>query len=149
MNSRAFFALAAASCLVACSKQPADEEVPAADAAKAPSGEAPVAELVPEAAVFDRAFVDHMHKHADRMDELVFALADGDLVAAAIPAYWLARHPADDRIPEDWLPHLVSMREAAREVEIATDLETASAAAEQITIHCQGCHAAAGVDSID
>ena len=41
------------------------------------------------------------------------------------------------------------MRAAARDVGMATDLETAGAAAERITVHCQGCHAAAGVDSID
>ena len=147
MKNFALLALAIAACLTACGKQTADEDVTAAGS---PAEEAPTFdELVPEAIVFDRAFVDHMHMHADRMDELMFALSDGDLVAASTAAYWLARHPADDRIPDDWLPHLESMREAARDVERADDLETASAAAERITVHCQGCHAAAGVDSID
>lgn len=151
MTSRPLFALAAAACLVACDKQPAVDEVPAEDAAvAAPAEEASVVdESMSAETVFDRAFVDHMHVHADHMDELMFALADGDLVAAGTPAYWLSRHPADDRIPDDWLTHLESMREAAREVELATDLDTARAAAERITIHCQGCHAAAGVDSIN
>lgn len=151
MTCRAFFALAAAACLVACDKQSPVEENPADNAAvTAPAGEAGVVDASMSAkTVFDRAFVDHMHVHAARMDELMFALADGDLVAAGTPAYWLSRHPADDRIPADWMTHLESMREAAREVEIATDLDTARAAAERITIHCQGCHAAAGVDSID
>lgn len=151
MKSRALFALAAVSCLAACNKQSPTEKVPAEGAAvEAPAGESTAVEKSPPAATeFGQAFVDHMHVHAARMDEMMFALADGDLVAAGTPAYWLSRHPADDRIPDDWLTHLESMREAAREVDIATDLETARAAAEQITIHCQGCHAAAGVDSID
>lgn len=151
MTSRPLFALAAAACLVACDKQPAVEEIPAEDAAVAAPAEKASAgdESMPAKTVFDQAFIDHMHMHADQMDELMFALADGDLVAAGTPAYWLSRHPTDDRIPDDWLPHLESMREAAREVETATDLDTARAAAERITTHCQGCHAAAGVNSID
>ncbi|NNF40607.1 MAG: hypothetical protein HKN64_04445 [Woeseiaceae bacterium] len=151
MKSRALIALAAVSCVAACNRQPPAENVPTEDAAvEAPAKKATVVEKSPPAAIeFDQAFIDHMHVHAERMDEMMFALADGDLVAAGTPAYWLSRHPADDRIPKDWLTHLESMREEARQVEMATDLETARAAAERITIHCQGCHAAAGVDSTD
>ena len=43
--------------------------------------------------------------------------------------------------------YLAGMREAARAVEGAADLETASAASERITEQCQGCHAAAGIMS--
>ena len=58
--------------------------------------EAPAA--APEAAVAvaeiweDEAFVEHMHEHADKLDELNFALADGDLDAAKAHASWLAEH---------------------------------------------------------
>ena len=38
------------------------------------------------------AFMEHMHLHAERLDELNFALADGDLNAAMTPAKWLATH---------------------------------------------------------
>jgi mono/diheme cytochrome c family protein len=39
------------------------------------------------------------------------------------------------------------MREAAGAVEQAGDLETARAAAQQISKQCQACHAATGVET--
>jgi len=142
MRIHTLWAIAAASCLVACGKQPPVEEAPAEEPAVA-------AEAMPAKAVFDEVFVDHMHVHADNMDELMFALDDGDLEAARKPAVWLSRHGSDGRIPDDWQPYLAAMREAARTVENATDLETARAAAEQISVHCQECHAAAGINATE
>jgi len=137
MKIRTVWAIAAAACLAACGREP-----PAEPAAV----EAPAAVTTPARPEFDAAFIDHMHLHADHMDELMFALHDGDLEAAASIAAWLARHHADDRVPDDWLPYLQAMQESARAVENATDLDTARAAAEQISVHCQQCHAAAGID---
>ena len=51
-------------------------------------------------------------------------------------------------IPEEWQQYVVAMRKSAAEVEAATDLESARVAAEQISVHCQECHAAAGVNAI-
>lgn len=90
-------------------------------------------------------FLKHMHRHAEKLDELNFALADGDLEAARTPAYWLAKHETYDDIQPDWLPYVNGMRTEAAAVESAPDLETASVAALRITAQCQGCHAAAGV----
>lgn len=144
MRNHTFWALAAALCLGACGKQPPAEDAPV----EAPADEPVVIEeTLPAEAAFDQGFIDHMHVHAERVDELMFALADDDLEAAASPAAWLSRHPAEDRIPDEWLPYLESMREAARAVENATDLEEARAAAEQISVHCQGCHTAAGLNA--
>jgi hypothetical protein len=50
-----------------------------------------------------------------------------------------------DGIPSAWQPHLSGMRDAARDVENAPDLETAHAASMRITRQCQACHAAAGI----
>jgi hypothetical protein len=139
--------MAATACLLlACGKEPVVEEPEIEAADGVPEA---VAEPVPPVAEFDKAFIDHMHVHADQMDELMFALDDGDLEAAAVPAAWLSRHGAEDRIPDHWLPYLAAMRESARAVETATDLETARAAAEQISVHCQECHRAAGVLNTD
>jgi hypothetical protein len=92
------------------------------------------------------AFLAHMHLHAEKLDELNYALADGNLEAAMTPAYWLSRHDTvSDDIQPDWLPYLYGMRTDAQAVEDAPDLATARAAAERITAQCQGCHAAAGV----
>jgi soluble cytochrome b562 len=92
-------------------------------------------------------FLEHMHAHADQIDEINMALSDGDLDAARKPAAWLSRHEPASGIPAEWQPYLDGMREAARLVEGATDLEAATAASILITEQCQGCHTAAGIIS--
>lgn len=92
-------------------------------------------------------FLEHMHEHADRLDEINFALDDGNLEQASIPAFWMAKHETLDRIPRKWQTYVTGMRAAAQDVEYATDLETARAAAKRITEQCQGCHTAAGIET--
>ena len=92
------------------------------------------------------AFMEHMHAHADFLDDLNYALDDGDLETAMTPAYWLSRHETVGGLPEDLQQYLVGMREAARAVEAAEDLDAARQAAQKIAKQCQACHAAAGVD---
>jgi mono/diheme cytochrome c family protein len=140
MKTRTFWAIAAAACLVACSRETPVEEAPA----EAPA-EAPPEAMAPAEPDFDAAFIDHMHAHADHMDEVMYALDDGDLESAASTAVWLSRHHPEDRVPDEWLPYLQAMQESARAVVDATDLDTARAAAEQVSVHCQECHAVAGV----
>jgi hypothetical protein len=90
-------------------------------------------------------FLDHMHVHAEQLDDLNYALDDGDFEGAMTPAYWLSRHETLGGLPADLQPFLVRMREAARVVEQTKDLIAARAAAEQIGKECLGCHTAAGV----
>jgi len=92
-------------------------------------------------------FLRHMHVHAEKLDDLNYALADGNLEAAKTPAFWLSRHDTVGDVQSDWLPYLYGMRTEAEAVETAPDLATARAAAERINAQCQGCHAAAGVIS--
>ena len=137
MNIHTFWITAIALCLAACSKQePADPQPPENDQVAAPAEE------------IDEAFIAHMHKHAEQLDDLMFALADGDLEAAGTPAYWLSQHETVEGIPEQWRNYVTSMRNAAYEVEMANNLETARAAAEEISAQCQGCHTAAGVSAL-
>ena len=89
--------------------------------------------------------LDHMHAHAEHLDDLNYALDDGDLEGAMTPAYWLSRHREVSGLPENLQPFVVSMREAASAAEQAEDLDTARAAAQQIGVACQGCHDATGV----
>ena len=91
------------------------------------------------------AFLKHMHRHADQLDELNLALADGDLDAAKRSANWLSRHDGVSGIPSEWQLYLVSIREAADAIAEATDLEAARIPAERISDNCQGCHIAAGI----
>lgn len=119
---------------------------------QAGSGPAVDAEMPEAAAPWERddswrnsEFLEHMHLHAERLDELNFALADGNLGSAKAPANWLATHETYADVQSDWLPYLYAMRSDAEAVEAATDLATARAAAERITAQCQGCHAAVGM----
>jgi len=138
MKVTSLWITAIALCLTACSKQePAEPPAPEPEQAAAPAEEAE--------AEFDAEFISHMHEHAEKLDDLMFALADDDLVGAATPAYWMSQHEAVDGVPEEWQHYLTGMRNAAYEVETANDLETARAAAEEISVQCQACHAAAGV----
>jgi len=122
----------------------ADEAQTTAPAVELPTTEAPVAE---KQSWQTEAFLQHMHAHAEQLDDLNFALADGDLEAAKTPAYWLSRHETVRVVQPEWQQYLDGMRGAARAVEDATDLEAAGAAAQRINEHCQGCHAAAGVNT--
>lgn len=92
------------------------------------------------------ALIDHMHLHARQLGRLVKALQSGDLEATQTPAYWLSRHEEIREFPEEWRPHLVSMREAAKDVQWSTDIQTARAAAGRIAESCHACHAEAGFE---
>jgi len=111
-------------------------------AAESMATEEPAAE---KASYYFDGIVRHMHAHADQLDLINDALADDDLDAVMTPAYWLSHHDTASGVPADWQPYLVGMREEARALESATDLETARAASKRITEQCQGCHAAAGI----
>lgn len=92
----------------------------------------------------DTELLEHMHAHAEQLDDLNIALDDGDLDAAATPAYWLSNHKMVRGLPEELEPFVANMRDAAKAVEQAEDLDTARAAAKKIIAECQGCHVATG-----
>lgn len=146
MNTHSLWIISIALCLSACGKQePAvPEQAPESDQPAVSAEQTQVTSTD-----VNEAFIAHMHDHAEKLDELMFALADGDLLGAATPAYWLSQHEAVDGVPEEWQNYLTGMRNAAYEVETADDLDTARAAAEQLSAQCQGCHAAAGVKAFE
>ena len=133
------FALSMAGC--------AEKEQPVPEAVNEVQAPPPAAEV--ETAKAEEwqndAFLKHMHRHADELDNLNMALADGDLDAAKASANWLSRHDGLSGIPPEWQLYIVSMREAADAVAEAPDLEAARAPSERITENCQGCHVAAGI----
>jgi cytochrome c5 len=118
-------------------------------AAPEPVDEAPMAAAEAPAAVDESwrnaGFLKHMHLHAEKLDDINFALDDGNLEAAMTPAYWLSRHDTYEDVPQEWLPYLYRMRTEAQAVESAPDVATARAAAERINAECQACHATAGM----
>jgi len=129
--------------VLGCAEKEPESAAQMDDTAAVPEAEVPAADTDPARG---EAFLRHMHWHAEKLDELNFALADGDLEGAGTPAYWLSRHDQVEGIPPELQPFLAGMRTAALEVEAAQDLDTARAAAEQINEHCQGCHVTAGVE---
>ena len=124
----------------------AEKEQGSMDEAQMPASEVAVPTAVDEVWQ-NEAFVAHMHLHAEALDDLNFALADGDLEAAKVPANWLSSHDTASDVPSDWLPFLYAMRTEAEGVENAPDIATASAAAERINVRCQQCHAAIGINA--
>jgi hypothetical protein len=96
--------------------------------------------------MYDDAFIKHMHRHAERMDDLNLALADGNLEGARTPAYWLSRHDTVEGVHPEWRGFVTGMRSSALDVEKAPDLESAQIASLRITAQCQGCHDVAGVN---
>jgi len=116
-----------------------------------PADEAPMTEadaLTAESEIWrNDSFREHMHLHAEKLDDLNYALADGDLEAAMAPANWLSTHDTDTDVQSDWLPFLYRMRTEAEAVENATELAAARAAAERINAQCQSCHAAVGIST--
>ena len=146
MKSHSLLIIGLALCFTGCAekKQPAPE--PAAEPPQQAATE-PAAAMSPveEEIARDDAFIDHMHAHAEQLDNLNFALADDDLEGAMTAAYWLSGHQEVGGIKKEWRPFLNGMREAAQAVEEAKDLDAARAAAERINENCQGCHEAADV----
>ena len=144
MNSRVILMVGLVLCVMGCAEKEQVNSEPA-DAASKTTPEA-VAPATANESGRDASFLAHMHHHAEKFDELNFALADDNLEAAVIPARWLSRHDTVDDLPSDLMPYLYAMRTEADVVENATDLETARAAAERINTQCQGCHATAGIN---
>ena len=124
------------------SAEPAASEAPAVEEATADEPDTTFATI---AEWRNADLLDHMHAHAEQLDDLNYALDDGNLERAMTSAYWLSRHDTVKGLPEELQPIVDRMREAARAVEAAEDLSAARAAAQRIGAECQACHTAAEV----
>ena len=89
----------------AAPEQAAEAPAPAEEAmaVEEPAVEAPVAEEKP---YYFEGIIRHMHEHADQMDLINDALADGDLEASKAPARWLWRHDTMVGVPDDWQTYM-------------------------------------------
>ena len=150
MRLHALLIVGLALLVAGCAEKQAPEPEPAVEPQAPPAAEPAVVEeqaaAEEEESMRGREFIDHMHAHAEQLDDLNFALADNDLEGAMTAAYWLSGHQEAEGIRDEWRPFLEGMREAAQAVEEAPDLDTAKAAAERISEQCQACHDAAGVN---
>lgn len=144
MNHKLLCTFALCFTLSACSGSEPPTET--AETVAPPEPETSAEPFEPDTGILvDEAFLNHMHAHAEMLDEINYALADDDLESAITPAYWLSKHHDFRGMPEEWKPYAKGMRDAAAAVESATDLETARAAAARIDDHCRDCHTAAGI----
>jgi hypothetical protein len=141
MNLRTLILIGLVLGMSACSKQEPVTPEPADEVADEMADEAAAAMAIDWR---NEALIEHMHRHADYVDDLNSALEMGDLAAARTPAYWLSQHETVDGLPPELQPYAEGMREAAAEVGAADNLESARLAAEAIDAQCQGCHEAAG-----
>ncbi len=126
---------------------------PANDMDAALSGaEAEIEAAVPDETVAviegwrDEALLELMHVRAERLDEINYALDDGELEKARMPAKWLASHKKVEGLPDSLVPFADGIRAAAVDIENATDIPMAKAAAQRIVAQCQACHAATGAN---
>lgn len=145
MNIQTLIIVGLAVGLVGCAEKDQAASAPMDKAAAPAPAAAPVVEAVPTIERGNADFIKHMHNHADYLDDLNLALEEGDIVGAMTPAYWLSRHDSVEGVPAEWQPYVAAMHAAAMEVEQATNIDAAKAAADNIAAQCLACHAAAGV----
>ena len=145
MNIQTLIIVGLAVGLVGCAEKDQAANAPMDKAAAPAPAAAPAVAAVPTIERGKADFIEHMHNHADYLDDLNLALEEGDIVGAMTPAYWLSRHDSVEGVPVEWQPYVAAMHAAAMEVEQATNIDAAKAAADNIAAQCRACHAAAGV----
>ena len=151
MNVRTILILGIAFGTLGCAEKKGPGQDSAMESAQTATAEMPDVEAIADEASEspdawrDSAFLDHMHAHAEHLDDLNYALDDGNLDRAMTAAYWLSNHKTVSGLPSELESFVDGMRDAARAVEEAADIDAARAAAKQIGGQCQACHEAVGV----
>ncbi len=82
----------------------------------------------------------HMHEHLARITTIKSLIIMGDLDGVREPAIWLADHEAVAGLPANYEPYVGLMRQYAREVNNASDLESAAMAVSDMARTCSNCH---------
>ena len=70
----------------------------------------------------------HMHEHLTRITEIKTQIINGNLPGVHEPAVWLAEHESATGLPENFEPYVRQMRDYARQVVEAADLDAAAVA---------------------
>ena len=81
-----------------------------------------------------------MHEHLGRITEIKSLIIMGKLDGVREPAIWLADHEAVDGLPADFERYMDLMRQYAREVNNATDLQSAAIVVSGMAKTCSNCH---------
>ena len=81
-----------------------------------------------------------MHEHLGRITTIKSLIIMGKLDGVREPAIWLADHEAVDGLPAGFERYMDLMRQYAREVNNATDLQSAAIAVSGMAKTCSNCH---------
>lgn len=87
----------------------------------------------------------HMHEHLTRITEIKTQIISGNLPGVHEPAIWLAEHESATGLPENFEPYVEQMRNHARQVVEAADLDTAAVAVSNMARTCGNCHLVNGI----
>jgi mono/diheme cytochrome c family protein len=82
----------------------------------------------------------HMHEHLARITAIKSLIIMGNLEAIREPARWLADHDAVAGLPANFEPFVDLMRQYARQVDTATDLNAAAMSVSHMARTCSNCH---------
>lgn len=87
----------------------------------------------------------HMHEHLTRITTIKAHIIMGDLDGVRPPAAWLAEHEAVSGLPANFERYVELMREFARQVVEAPDLDSAAVSVSRMARACGNCHLVNGV----
>jgi cytochrome c556 len=99
-------------------------------------------ERAPERSSVAGPIADHMKDHFSRVALLRDAVIAGNLEGTREPAQWLARHPAPDEVPQEWVLFVTDMRVVAGAAADARDLSEVADALTVMARTCARCHVA-------
>lgn len=99
--------------------------------------------MLPAQEIADEAVSDvatHMHEHLARITEIKSSIIMGNLDGVREPAIWLADHEEVAGLPKNFEPYIGLMRQYAREVNNASELQSAAISVSQMAKTCSNCH---------
>ncbi len=96
------------------------------------------AQEIPDEDINDVAM--HMHEHLSRITTIKSFIIMGDLGGVREPAIWLADHEEMAGLPENFEPYIGLMRQYAREVNNARNLQSAAISVSHMAKTCSNCH---------
>ncbi|HEX7699830.1 MAG TPA: hypothetical protein VF403_03885 [Kofleriaceae bacterium] len=84
-----------------------------------------------------------MHDRFGAVRQIEYAIARGDLQGATTNAHLIASLDEPGFLPA-WQPYITSVRDAAHQIELAADLDTAGVRIGALGLRCAECHEALG-----
>ena len=83
---------------------------------------------------------DHMHEHLTRIGMIKYAIVAGNLQDVVEPASWLADHETAAGLPKEFESYVVQMKDYARRVIEAQNINSAAESVSKMAKTCGNCH---------